>query len=95
MAVATGLLCVHWARSEEAHQLRLLDEGGGVAADVVHNLRSSSASEGGLALARHEKRIHQRLGVVPPDADEEAADEPPHHDLGVVDPRDHLQPLRT
>ena len=83
---------MHWARNLDTHQLRLLDEGGRVAADIVHDLRSSSAPEGGLALARHEKGVHQRLGVVPPDADEEAADEPPHHDLGVVDPRNHLQP---
>ena len=77
--------------SVRAHQLGLFDQGGGVAADIVHDPQGSGAPEGGLALAGHQQRVHQGLGMVAPDADEQAVDEPAHHRLAVVDPGYHLQ----
>jgi len=44
-----------------AHQLRLLDQRGGVRAHVVHDRHRCRAPEGRLALARHEERVHERL----------------------------------
>ena len=62
-----------------------------MAADIVHDPQGSGAPEGGLALARHQQRVHQGLGMVPPDADEQAVDEPSHHRLAVMDPCYHLR----
>ena len=74
-----------------AHQLRLLDQRGRVLAHVVHNQHGGGAPEGGLALAGDQQRVHERLGVVPPDADEQAVDEPADHRLARVDARNHLR----
>ena len=73
-----------------AHQLRLLNERGRVLAHVVDDQHGGGAPEGGLALAGDQQRVHERLGVVPPDADEQAVDEPPDHRLARVDARNHL-----
>ena len=52
---------------------------------------AAGAPEGGLALAGDQQRVHERLGVVPPDADEQAVDEPADHRLARVDARNHLR----
>ena len=92
---------LHWRHScirpkvdrcvRRAHQLRLLDQRGRVLAHVVHNQHGGGAPEGGLALAGDQQRVHERLGVVPPDADEQAVDEPADHRLARVDACNHLR----
>ena len=60
-------------------------------AHVVDDARGGRAPVARLALAGDEERVHEGLRVVAPDADEQAADQSPHHHLLVVDARYHLQ----
>ena len=78
-----------------AHQLRLLNQRGRVLAHVVDDQHGGGAPEGGLALAGDQQRIHERLGVMPPDADEQAVNEPPDHCLARVDARNDLHMSRA
>ena len=96
---------LHWRQSclrsradgckQGAHQLRLLDERGRVLAHIVHDQHGGGAPEGGLALAGDQQRVHERLGVVPPDADEQAVDEPANHRLACVDACNDLRMRRA
>ena len=47
-----------------------------------------------MALAGHQQRVHKRLWVMPPDADQQAVDEPPDYRLACVDARNHLRTSR-
>ena len=73
------------------HQLRLLDKRGGVLAHVVDDVHGRAAAEGGLALAGDQQGIHERLRVVPPDADQQAVDQTAHDRLRRVDACDDLR----
>ena len=54
-------------------------------------VHGGAAPEGGLALAGDQQRVHERLRVVPPDADQQAVDQAAHHRLRGVDARNHLR----
>lgn len=75
----------------EAHQPGLLHQLVRVLAQVLHDSGGGRAAVGGLRLARHQQRVHERLRVVAADADEEAVDQPLDDHLIGVDPRNHLK----
>ena len=67
------------------YQVSLLHELVGMLPQVVHDLLGGRAAVGGLGLAGDQQRVHQRLGVVAADADQQAVDQAAHDHLAGVD----------
>ena len=80
--------------SQRAHltdKLRLLHQRGSVLAHIVNHAHGGRAPRGGLALAGHQEGVHQGLGVVPPDADQDIVNDHPDRLVGSVDAGNDLQ----
>ncbi len=74
-----------------SYQLRLLDKCRRVHAEVVEHAHGGVSAALALALARHQQRVDERLGVVPPDPRQQAMYQIPNAGIGRVYARDDLQ----
>eukprot|EP00982_Pelagococcus_subviridis_P015984 31441-Pelagococcus_subviridis.AAC.8 len=84
------------ANQLQRHNLRLLHEQRAVLPQVIEHRHRGGPSRAALRLARDEKRVQERLRVLPADPHEELVDELSHRRRVAVNPRDdlgnHLQP---